>query len=233
MKMNTSKENSADQPEKRIQLGHHPPQGVPARSGFDGMPDAEIWKAFQSGNEAAFSYIYRHYVKGLYNFGCQILHDPETVMDLVHDVFVRFRGRKSEGPEVASIKSYLYKVIYHDAVRISIARRKNGLFLFEKNEIEGRFAVDVSFETKLIKAEMDDAQQVMLSKALNQLTERQRKALLLFYEEGFGYAEIADIMDLKETKYARKLIYRAIQCAQRVVKGNWGLLLWTICLLNS
>lgn len=222
MKMNTDKENGPEFPDRPLYPGHYPPHGQPGKSSFDGMPESEIWKAFQAGNEAAFNFIYRSYVQELFNFGCHLLHDPDAVMDLIHDIFVRFRGRKEESPEVWSIKAYLYKVLYHEAIRLGTARRKHSIFSYEKSEMEGRFAVDVSFETKLIREEMDSAQREILTKALNQLTERQRKALLLFYEEGFSYEEIAGIMDLKETKYARKLIYRAIQCAQRVIRGKWG-----------
>ena len=46
--------------------------------------------------------------------------------------------------------------------------------------------------------------------SLKELSKRQREAIILFYYEGFTYAQIAVIMGYRNTKQVRKIIYRAI-----------------------
>jgi DNA-directed RNA polymerase specialized sigma24 family protein len=40
-----------------------------------------------------------------------------------------------------------------------------------------------------------------------------------FYYEGHSYQEVAEIMDLKKVKYARKLIYRSVEALRRDLHG--------------
>jgi RNA polymerase sigma-70 factor (ECF subfamily) len=54
-----------------------------------------------------------------------------------------------------------------------------------------------------------------LSKSLNKLTPRQREAVMHFFYEGYTYKEVAEMMELKQVKYARKLIYRALESLRK------------------
>ena len=52
------------------------------------------------------------------------------------------------------------------------------------------------------------------------MTVRQRQAILLLYEEGMGYKEISEVMELNEVKSARKIIYRALASLRILLKDR-------------
>ncbi|WP_460545403.1 RNA polymerase sigma factor, partial [Echinicola sediminis] len=109
---------------------------------------------------------------------------------------------------VYSIKSYLFKTLYRDLVRMIKEKNKVLFKSVEYHELD--FQVEVSHETKLINEEVNQERKKLLEEAINQLPSRQRRALLLFYREELSYKELCELMDFKDVRSARKLIYRAI-----------------------
>lgn len=175
---------------------------------FNDKTDSEIWSAFDAGDETAFNYIYRIHAASLFGFGSQISKDQGMVQDCIQNIFIGLRRKRGSLSEVKSIKSYLYKCLQRDLIRE--LNKKEGTKYTSEVLDEGFFQIEVSFETKLIQQEKETERKTTIQKALNQLTPRQRQAVLLLYEEGMSYKEIADVMDLNEVKSARKIIYRAL-----------------------
>ena len=161
-----------------------------------------LWKAFCSGDERAFSLIYNQYVQDLFNFGFQLSKNRELTKDIIQDVFIDLRCAK-QLREVTSIKSYLFKCFYTEWIR----RSKQAARFSPLND---HYSVTMSFEDKLIADQTVLAKQELLKSRLNMLTNKQRKAVMLFYFEGFTYSQLAEALGLKGVKSARKLIYRAL-----------------------
>jgi RNA polymerase sigma factor (sigma-70 family) len=164
----------------------------------------------------AFNYIYRIHAASLFGFGSQISKDQGLVQDCVQNIFIGLRKRRGSLSEVKSIKSYLFKCLQRDLIRE--LSKKEGKKFTSKVLDERFFPIEVSFETKLIQQENETEQKAMIQEALNQLTARQRQAVLLLYEEGMSYKEIAEVMDLNEVKSARKIIYRALHSLKDLLK---------------
>lgn len=182
---------------------------------YEDKSDQEIWKSFNMGDETAFNYIYRAYVQDLYRYGRQYSKDEDLVKDCIQNVFIYLRRKRGELAEVISLRAYLYKCIQSE---ISKNRKNEARFISMEDDCpEDSFLVEVSPETTLINKESALHRHELLSKSLNQLTPKQRKALLLFYEEGLSYKEISALMDFSEVKTARKLIYRAIACLKDLI----------------
>jgi RNA polymerase sigma factor (sigma-70 family) len=183
---------------------------------YEDKSDQEIWNTFNKGDEMAFNYIYRSYVQDLYRYGWQYSKDEDLVKDCIQNVFIYLRRKRGHLAEVTNLRGYLYK-----CVRSEIAKNRKNEARFisiEEDYPEDSFLIEISPETTLIHRESVLHQQEMISKSLNQLTPKQRKALLLFYEDGLSYKEISALMDLSEVKTARKLIYRAIACLKELIK---------------
>ena len=178
-------------------------------SALDNFPDPEIWKRFISGDEAAFAHIYRLYVNRLFNFGRQFSQDSELIKDVIQDLFVRLRKSKSTG-KVLSIRSYLFKCFYRDLVK-KMEREK-----LYTSPVQDSFAISLSVEHSLFNEQTDEIKRKHLTEALNRLSTKQRQALLLFYYEGLSYKEISHIFDLKNSKSARKLVYRSIDSLRKI-----------------
>lgn len=173
---------------------------------FESRSDLEVWRDFDRGEEKAFNYLFRMYTPLLMRYGCQMTYDQDLVKDCIQNLFIRLRRMRGKLGQVTRVKAYLYKSLQRDIM--NHLQKKKPVELSEK---ESGFLMEVSFETKLIDAETDSIHKKQLNKALKFLTERQRQALLLLYVEGFSYKEVAELMELKDAKYARKLVYRALE----------------------
>lgn len=188
------------------------------------LNEAEIWLKFKEGDEEAFIWIYSNYFDVLYNFGRQFDLDPSFVKDQIQDLFVNLRNSRSRLSDLKSIKFYLFKSLRR---RLFANHKRNYFFisLFHK-QIERPFEIEFtdSHEVKLIKQSLDKDKSELLSKSMRKLSPRQKEAIMHFYYEGMSYEEVADIMDFKQVKSVRKLIYRAIETLRKdflVLKGRF------------
>lgn len=185
---------------------------------FTKSSDSEIWQSFTRGDESAFAHIYGLQVNALFNFGRQFTDDSELVKDVIQDLFVRLRSNTGS-KKIISIKSYLFKCLYRDLIK---RIEKERLFV---GEVDGDFGISFSREHNLIEEQIDELRKRALIDSLNKLTVKQRQALLLFYYEGFTYAEVADIFEMEKTKSARKLVYRSIDKLKTLLRPKLLILL--------
>ena len=185
---------------------------------YENKPDQDIWRAFNRGNETAFNYIYRSYASALFKYGTQFSKDEHILQDCIQNIFIGLRRKRGSLNEVQSIKAYLFKMMQREVIRC-INREKNTMYS-SRGLDEGFFPIEVSHETKLIQDEYDAEKKQLIEAALNQLTVRQRQAILLLYEEGMSYKEVAEVMELNEVKSARKIVYRALASLKVLISNK-------------
>ncbi len=170
--------------------------------------DLEVWSSFKNGDESAFNYIYRKHAAELYNYGMQVCHQNEWVLDCLQAMFVDIRRKRLRLGNVHSIKGYLFTVFHRELFKLIRKKRKDEFVPLD--EMADEFLIEASHETKLIAQELSGERKRELEEALNQLTKRERQAIVLLYREELSYREIADLMDFKEVKTARSLVYKAL-----------------------
>jgi RNA polymerase sigma factor (sigma-70 family) len=185
---------------------------------YENKPDQDIWRAFNKGNEMAFNFIYRTYASMLMQYGAQFSRDEYILQDCIQNIFIDLRRKRGRLSEVQSIKAYLFKILQREVIR-SINREKGSNYS-TKGLDDNFFLVEVSHETKLIQDEYDEEKKQMIEAAMKQLTVRQRQAILLLYEEGMSYNEIAEVMELNEVKSARKIVYRALASLKVLIRKS-------------
>lgn len=183
---------------------------------YQNKPDSDIWRAFNKGNEPAFNYIYRMYASAMFQYGAQMTRDEHILQDCIQNIFIDLRRKRGGLSEVQSIKAYLLKILHRELIRK--INREKGTAYSSYDLPERFFPIEVSHETKLIQHEFENEKRQMIEEALNRLTVRQRQAILLLYEEGMSYKEIAEVMELNEAKSARKIIYRALATLKTLLK---------------
>ncbi|MEQ9424085.1 MAG: sigma-70 family RNA polymerase sigma factor [Cyclobacteriaceae bacterium] len=169
--------------------------------------DAEIWQSLNSGNDDALIFIYTNYVGRLLSFGLQFA-PRELVKDAIQDLFLYLKNKKKSKDGVHRIAPYLYKALYR-IIYTKLERSRKFMSREDKHDIM-QWNINLSNEVMQIQLEHHQEQSKRLNKSLNELSEKQRQAILLYYFEGFTHQEITDIMGLKNKSSVRKLIYRAI-----------------------
>lgn len=188
--------------------------------------EGSVWQRFKQGEEDAFIIIYQTNFKRLYNFGMQFGFEADNVKDQIQELFIYIRNNRQRLADVRSVKFYLMK-----SLRRRLMRNKNGkfnllsVFIRETSKIH-EIEISENPEMLLIKYNLDTEVRERLSRSLNKLTDRQKEAILHFYYEGLSYQEIAEMMELKMVKSARKLIYRAIEVMRKDLKGQKGKLFY-------
>ncbi|SMD37283.1 RNA polymerase sigma factor, sigma-70 family [Reichenbachiella faecimaris] len=174
---------------------------------FDSRSDGEIWREFKNYNESAFIFIYSKYFNVLYQYASQFTHDRELIKDAIQDLFIELRKSRTNLSATNSIKRYLFKSIRRKVLYYKGKRKTIRL----SNEVEGyQFSFVFSHEQKLIERQLSDEKLERLNAALTHLTSRQREAVYHFYYEGLSYTDISEVMDLRNVKSARNLIYKAL-----------------------
>lgn len=181
-------------------------------------PDREVWKAFDNGDELAFNLIYRSHVKRMYHYGSQITKDTELIKDCIQNIFISLRRKRGALGEVLCIRAYLFKILTREIVK-NLKAEKLSELRFE--EIKDQFfPISICPESIMIQREKEMANKELVREALGQLTSRQRQAILLLYEEGMSYKEVADTMGFNEVKTARKIVYRAMASLKEILVGQ-------------
>lgn len=206
----TDKEFSKNKPTILMDGTHQ--DGGSSRHEF--KTENEIWLAFIKGDNNAFATIYNNYVHQLFRFGIQFA-PREVVKDAIQDLFLYLKRRKWRDEKVNRVAPYLYKSLYR--ILIVKVKKDHQLKSFDfDHKLVRNWGISISVELQMIENENRDKQTTQLKKSLNQLSLKQRQAILLYYYEGFTYEEIKEIMQLSHRSSVRKLIHRALEALRNV-----------------
>lgn len=156
----------------------------------DHLEDNVLWDAFRKGDDRALVTIFDRYAQSLYNYGCKILSDRETVKDNVQDLFLELCRKRGNLGETNAIKFYLFKALRRKLVR---SKLKTPLISLVTSDL-----TSPSPEADLIDKQSIEHQQQILEYRLTRLTNRQREAIFLRYYEELSFDKIAEIMDLRK-----------------------------------
>jgi RNA polymerase sigma factor (sigma-70 family) len=176
--------------------------------------DVLTWLALKKGSEAAFEQLYDSYFSKLYNYGMRICQDKALVKDSIQNVFVEIWQKRDGLSEVTSVKYYLFTCLRRKLIKeLSKNNRQMHNGQLEENYC---FEVSLPHEFLLITSQVSSENLERLQQAFESLTRRQKEAIFLRFYENMDYEHIAAMLSMKEVKYARTLIYRALD----VLKGS-------------
>lgn len=182
--------------------------------------DIELWKAFKLGDEIAFEEIYERYFKVLSSYGYRIITDKLLLEDAIHDLFLELWRRREFLKEVDNVKFYLFK-----ALRNQINRNTRN-DIFEDSEDINDFLdhlVNISSEQEAIEKESGNLQVVAISKALGNLSKRQREVIHLRFYHGLSLDEIAQLMGLPK-QVISNLQYKSFAVLKLSLKAGISIL---------
>lgn len=170
--------------------------------------DLFLWSRLREGDRDAFGEIYRRYFPLLFRYCIRFTADRALVKDMLQDFFTQLFLKRSSLTLPEKLKSYLLVAARRELVRYlgKEARRPDELLQEDTYD----FCLELSAEHALINRQHAERKARYLQRSLHQLTDRQKEAIYLRFYESMSYDEIAVIMQMKEVKYARTLIYRAI-----------------------
>lgn len=171
------------------------------------IEDTVLWNSLRIGNETAYEELYRRYFQVLFSYGKRLIKDEDVVKDAIQDLFVDIWRTHKNINQAQSVKFYLIS-----SLRRKIHRSLKPDYLFGdywENISEQFLPIHPSVEKDFTQIEEEYLNKERVNSWLIQLPERQNEALILRYFHNFEYAEIAQILDIKE-QTARNLVQKAI-----------------------
>lgn len=161
------------------------------------VPDSDSLLAFKTDDaKSGIVEVFEKYWQLVVGSAIKILGDREDAQDAASDIFVKVLDRfRKERP--THFKSWLYKVARNHCIEL-LRKRKRAPEL-ESVEKLGMMSV---VEEDDGQDEVRRSRNLLVRKAMEQLTENQRLCIELFFIEDWSYREIAEEtgMDLKAIK---------------------------------
>ena len=149
--------------------------------------DKNILIRAKSGDLEAFEYILSFYEKAIYNYCWHILKNSQNAKVATQETFIKvYTHSKTIDPE-KNIKTWIFTIAtntVYDFLRGK--KRKWEISLDEENETISSF--EAYYPAEGLVSDVD--------KALAKINPEYKKSLLLFYQQGFSYQEIAEILEM-------------------------------------
>ena len=149
--------------------------------------------------------LYEHFSPVLFQYGCKITSNKGLVEDCIHDVFANIWGRQEQLSEIRHSKAYLTQSFRHHLfakLREEAQRRSISPLAYD-------FPLVLSEEASWIEDEMSREKQSNVSRALKNLSARQREAIYLRFYGSHSCSEVAHIMGLEKSA-VYTLVYKAL-----------------------
>lgn len=171
------------------------------------LTDQELWKAFQEGDEEAYTRLYRLYIKDMFRYGSSLVAASDAfVMDCIHDVFTELWIKRERLSVPVHVKYYLIKALKTRIMHL--LERKERPFT-PLSEIDLEVFDSEDFEI-LGELDMAASRQDKLIALISKLPQRQQEAIKLRFIENLNYSQIGDILQMN-TQSAKNLVFRAVE----------------------
>jgi RNA polymerase sigma factor (sigma-70 family) len=146
------------------------------------------------GDTDAFAVLYERHHKSLYRYCRSIVGDPEDAADALQTTMTRALSAIGDRDPAAPVRAWLFRIAHNES--ISLIRRRRPM---DELDPESVIAPDV-------EATAEQRQRLgQLVTDLQQLSERQRGALLMRELGGLGHAEIATALEASEASVKQSI----------------------------
>jgi RNA polymerase sigma-70 factor (ECF subfamily) len=181
----------------------------------------------KSGSEAAFGMLVSQYSRQIYSLMARSLRDPADAADVTQDVFIKVFRNISGFDGRSSLRTWIYQIALREASnrRRWWSRHKQQETaidaLIENQQGETFCLADVlaAHDASPYDCAAQTEMKQRLEAALRQLPEAFRTVVVLREIEGFGYEEIAEILDVNVGTVKSRLT-RGRQALREILKSE-------------
>jgi RNA polymerase sigma-70 factor (ECF subfamily) len=177
--------------------------------------DVQLMLDVKAGDDASFELLLRKYRTPLVNYLGRMIGDSATAEDLAQEVFLRVYRARSEYAPSAKFTTWIFRI----ATNLALNARRDGRYRqLEVSIQEGNYPEDGEVRVLQIPDGRAGAEQSLLARdraalirrAVEELPEKQRAAVLLHKYEEMDYDQIAKILNCSESAL-KSLLFRAYE----------------------
>lgn len=176
-------------------------------------PDVQLMLKISADDQSAFEQLVLKYQDRLVGFFFNIVRDRSVSEDLAQEAFLRVYKARERYEPTARFSTWLFRIAHNLASnQIRGAVRRKEVSLQTRNSTDSNSTLDtfLAEQSALMPARTLDSREMqqLVRDAVEQLSERQRTAVILHRFEDMSYEEIGDVMGLG-TVAVKSLLSRA------------------------
>lgn len=176
-------------------------------------PDVQLMLKISADDQSAFEQLVLKYQDRLVGFFFHIVRDRSVSEDLAQEAFLRVYKARERYEPTARFSTWLFRIAHNLASnQIRGAVRRKEVSLQTRNSTDSNSTLDtfLAEQSALMPARTLDSREMqqLVRDAVEQLSERQRTAVILHRFEDMSYEEIGDVMGLG-TVAVKSLLSRA------------------------
>lgn len=168
--------------------------------------------------QLALESLYHQNFAGVWKFAFRFVGERHTAQDLAQEVFLAVWNRRKSLVIHGSIRAYLLSAVRFRALNVIRDQSFRGRIAKDAEIANIPIGMGAVAKAPDVMVAMDDMAE-RVQAALQVLSERQRTALILKWEQELTNREIAATMDIGEAAVSRLLI-RAAENVRRIVLGQ-------------
>lgn len=157
------------------------------------LKDEEVVVLVQNGNKDAYGEVMSRYEAKLSRYAFRFFREKEDITDLVQDVFIKAYVNLQSFDSSQRFSPWIYRIAHNEFVnKIAWKSIRNFVPLDGDEFLPLTLAAP---ENTMREAMKGDDKRVM-EKYLNELDEKYRTPIILFYYDDLSYEEISDILEI-------------------------------------
>jgi len=164
----------------------------------------------QTGGDSLFLEIFDLYYNRIYCYIYRRFYNKEIAEDLTQETFLKAFTHFNKNKKVENFSAWIFKI----ATNVSIEHyRKNKNIISDEPDNQSQCELKIDFDENMI------VDYIVLRKALDKLSDKERLVIELKYFEHFSYEDISGIISQKESTI-RSTVSRTLKKIEDIIKGG-------------
>lgn len=156
------------------------------------LTDEELAGRVQASDRESFGVLVGRYEAKLIRYGRKFLSEARDIEDLVQDVFIKAYVNLQSFDPRRMFSPWIYRIAHNTFINALHAHRRLPVIPFDFDTFLPRLFAPETTDREAREREV----RAMLDQGLDQLDEKYREVLVLFYYEDLDYQAIADILHI-------------------------------------
>ena len=173
-----------------------------------------MWSRFLKGDNQVLSVIFLQHYNAIFDYGCRFTVDRDMIKDCIQEVFCTLIQTRKHLSETDNVRLYLLTSLKRRIIRV-LKNSNNPSHLLTEEDYSFDLRWSENMNDQLL--ELDEEKRLLLSEAMQSLTERQKEAIHLRFNRGLGYEEISVLLNVNYQS-SRALIHRAIEKLRAIIQ---------------
>lgn len=157
----------------------------------------------KSGNHEALETLVNKHYQSVYRYFVRKVGDEQLALDMTQDTFIRVTKNIHTYRPLANFTTYLFTIAHN--LSVDYYRKKRLLLVDSSNYLEN-LAMDIQYQESVHASK--------IKQILDQLPDKQKECIILYYYHDMKYAQIAKILNIPLSTVKSRVRVGLTKCKQ-------------------